>query len=237
MMRIRTNYLRTIVVAGGGVLLLTLAFLHGKAEQAVGKPPVGESAPSPRDNPYDSPQVARPIAGGGYTVSPSNAYQPRQVVQKTLSVGRVSAGANKGLPDGTWVRESALGKVTLTVNCGKLHIQFEGNGEMADVTPVARGEYSVASDGAIYGMIHNVELNLSKRILGESAGDMEDLLLLESGLHDLPFSFRFYEDADVLAIKSMKMGAPTVSSLGEEVYEIVAYANLALSGSYKKTEK
>ena len=126
-----------------------------------------------------------------------------------------------------------MGDVTMTIQGNKLSIQFEGKGEFAPFQPTLRGEYSVASDGTIFGLIHCADF-------GSAVGNAEEFsegFFLLSGLSDIPFSMRTYAQPDVLAIKQVTLGVPTqvmIASEGE-FSEVLVYAQSILAGQYQPT--
>ncbi|MEM9658104.1 MAG: sigma-70 family RNA polymerase sigma factor [Planctomycetota bacterium] len=157
----------------------------------------------------------------------SNANQPPEASP------RYRSAYPRGIPNGAWTRESPLGTSNLTVDGNKLTIRFAGTGELSQVRPVARGEYSVASDGTIYGIFHSVDPGFEAL----SAADLSDLGEIGlAGFSDVPFSSRIYSDDGALVIKTFTLGVPREYLVsvddGDNVLAIAQYAGLAFVGEY-----
>lgn len=199
------------------------------------QPPVPVGAIQNPPHPYASPARGRlPQFPTAATPATRTARTASQALPALVSAP-ASAGRNQttkaGLPSGVWVNETIMGDVTMTIEGNKLCIQFEGKGELAAFQPTLRGEYSVASDGTIFGLIHSADFGSA---MGGAQEFSEGYFLL-SGLSDIPFSMRIYSQADVLAVKNVTLGIPMQAMMASdgEFSEMLVYAQSVLTGQYQ----
>lgn len=174
-----------------------------------------------------------PWAGPAYS-QPSGFVQPASVPARSPypqpPVTRPPF-PQSGLPSGTWTNETPLGKVTMTTNGNKISIEVDGSGEFAMFSPSVRGEYSIASDGTIYGIVHSVDLGID----AAAAQEMGEEMMFLSGLSDIPFTMRAYSEPGVLAIKQVTFGIPMQAMIATdgEFSEVSVYAQSMLAGQYE----
>lgn len=138
-----------------------------------------------------------------------------------------------GLPDGKWSRETTIGKVEFEIKDERLHVEFEGAGDVAGLKASLRGEYATASDGTIFGIMHRVDVDLGA--LTDEADPSEQLLLLAM-LNDLPFAMRVYSDPDSMMVKSMTVGIPTMLADDSDMSGLSVYS-MFLCGIYKPDDQ
>lgn len=153
--------------------------------------------------------------------------QPPRVVQ--TSYAGVQNVSHRGLPAGTWVRESAYGKITSVVDGNQIELSLELT-ELNGLVVAVRAEYAVASDGTLYGLIHAVDTQVTLAMLEDSS--VETLMLLSS-FTDVPFSLRCHTSADSVSIKSLNLGAPSNPAAAAEVGpELNSMLNLVFMGTF-----
>ncbi len=193
-----------------------------------------------------SPQIGVAPRLPSRPIAPSNgrqldvAYGQAGFVQPVVSATHAPlqptsladiSSIGKGLPDGDWIKHTPLGVVKMAVSGNKVSINVEGAGEFAMFKPSLRGEYSIASDGTIYGLIHSVDLGIAT----DAAQEMDEEWILLSGLSDIPFSMRAYSEPSVLAIKQVTFGLPTLALIATdgEASQIPIYAQSMIAGQYE----
>ncbi len=178
--------------------------------------------------PLTVPQYATAANRTGY-VQPASA-PPRRPTPAPQFLPHSSTG----LPNGDWTNETPLGNVKISTSGNKISIDIEGAGELMMFKPSLRGEFSVASDGTVYGLIHSVDLGIAKI----AAQEMEEELLFLDGISDIPFSMRAYSEPGMLAIKQVTFGMPTQAMIATdgEFSELAVYAQSMLSGQYKQED-
>ena len=204
----------------------------GQSHSAVGvvQPPVINVAPSSNSEPV--------VAARSFVAQASHSEPTVSSFTKTEPASSVG-NRQQGLPDGTWKHTSPFGELTITVEGNALHMEGVGSGEFAMFRPAAEAEYSVASDGTIYGLIHNIDMGISIPAMTEMDSDLSELMPLMS-LNDMPFSARAYNAKKTLVLKSFAVGAPS-SALGDEasgsVAAAMAYASVVFCGSYEKSDR
>ncbi|MEM8665874.1 MAG: hypothetical protein AAGG48_00055 [Planctomycetota bacterium] len=189
--------------------------------------PVPPSAVPPSAN-----RLSRPV--GVPLPNLARSYQPPAIQRPVSSANRstINPSTARGLPSGTWSNETVMGDATMILDGNKVTFQFEGTGELAPFRPILRGEYSVASDGTIFGLIHSTDFGPDIA----NAEDMGEGFLLLSGLSDIPFSMRTYADSEMLAVKQITFGLPMQALIATEgeFSELVLYAQSILTGQYQR---
>lgn len=203
-------------ISAGIIFVLAGLFLLIPAESAA------DGSASPQGGAVQ--QVSHP-ATDSLVSFPNSPPRPPQVAVKSAI-----ASPQRGLPSGQWERETPIGRIELSVSGSKITMRMDGAGELEQFEPTLRGEYSVASDGTIYGLIHNVDLGLPPT----AAEELGDELVLLSGLSDLPFTMRTYSEPDVLAIKQVTFGLPmtVIMAAGGEQVELSVYVQSMLAGQF-----
>lgn len=193
---------------------------------------VGPAIQNGPSYPQNGPSYPGPTTGSPYGVAPTAAAvaSPTPVPTVTSGPEPIALPANPhGLPQGSWTRQSVGGKATISVEGRKITITFEGSGELAMIRPTAHGEFSVASDGTVYGLFHSVDAGLSA-----AASDLDISSMALNGISDVPFSMRVYTSDNVLAIKQISVGVPysfTLASDGDFA-ELPVYVSMFLTGAY-----
>lgn len=200
------------------------------ASHSVAKPVVVQQAATP-ELASPAPVTSRPAATQNQSVA-SAAYAPPPTTTPLTGfplqrAAITQASRHPGLPNGTWTRRSALGEVSIIVDGGKIEIEFVGDGEVAALSGSAMGEYSVASDGTIYGLLHSIDAAGAAM----AAEDAEAAAMLGM-LNDLPFSMRVHSDTGVMAVKSLTIGIPMMGSLGD-IGEAGSTLGVHFCGTYR----
>ncbi|MCG8653657.1 MAG: hypothetical protein MI861_27715 [Pirellulales bacterium] len=194
------------------------------AQVALVSPP-----PAAAPNTYVPPQP--PQYANPYCEAPDGCIRPvGSLVSAIAPAQALPRPIHQGLPEGTWTNDTPLGKVHMKVTGTRIAIDVEGAGELAAFNPALRGEYSVASDGTIFGLIHSVDPGISNA----TAQSMDGEALLLSGLSDVPFSMRVYAEDEVLAVKQITFGIPMqlMMMTDGETGELSLYAQAMLAGHY-----
>lgn len=236
-MWIRNKYLRSIVgLTLAVVLLMVMIPESGTADDSEYTDSDLRANNTQQANQYN-PSHPRP-ADPRLIQASVNAYpelarnQPTRQYSPAQSLPPSPRRPSHGLPAGEWHNESPLGRVKMSVNGDKISINVDGAGEFAIFKPSLRGEFSVASDGTVYGLIHSVDLGIP----AVAASEMGEELLLLDGLSDIPFSIRAYSEPEVLAIKQVNFGMPTQLAIATdgEFSELAMYVQAMLTGQYSK---
>ena len=227
-MNLKRNTSRIIAVAATAVMLIVVVPYGLSRANGL------ETGDGDADNTITLSTGANPRSEAT-TVLPPNARRSADflVAQRSSSSPSDRTPVGVGLPDGNWVNESSIGTTNLTVKGNQLTIDFKGKGELAVINPIARGEYTVASDGTMYGLIHTLDPNLEDA----AASEIGEEALAFNSLSDMPFCLRAYTDEGVLAIKSFTVGTPPHAVLIEDgISELTVYVQYALAGEYTKTK-
>ena len=224
-MGFRSRYSWTMAAIAIAALLLTAVVSeNGGADD----PP----ANVPRAPSYPVQQAAnQPLPA-----PPSPYHQVSNLAERPLrpqtraSATRPTSLSNVGLPQGKWSRDTALGKVNLAISGNKIAVDVEGSGEFAAFSPSLRGEYAVASDGTVFGLIHSVDLGVSAL----ASQEMGEELMMFNSISDVPFSMRTYAESDVLAVKQVSFGLPMqlVMATDGDTGELTVYVQSMLTGQY-----
>lgn len=235
-MWMQNNYVRTFAGMAIAALFVLILFTEGGAADDSDTPPQHSPSkptatyPAP-PNSYAAPNPYQPLVQASgvqpYPQNPSaRSFRPTPVPP----VNRASSG---GLPSGDWANDTPLGRVQMSIEGNKITINVDGAGEFAIFKPSLRGEFSVASDGTVYGLIHSVDLGIP----AVAAQEMGEEMMLMSGLSDIPFSMRAYSEPGMLAIKQVTYGTPmqVLMATDGEVGELSVYVQTMLTGQYEQS--
>ena len=174
---------------------------------------------------------AMPVQSPYRQVTNLAGHQPRPI-PPAKAIG-LTPHSHVALPEGQWSRDTPLGKVELTISGNKIVVDVAGAGDFAAFNPSLRGEYAVASDGTVFGLIHNVDMGISAQANQELG---EDAMMFNS-LSDIPFSMRTYAETDVLALKQVTFGLPMqlVMATDGQTGELSVYVQSMLTGQYERS--
>lgn len=229
-MGFRSRYSWTMAAIAIAALLLTaLISENGGADD----PPV--NAPPAPANPVqhaanrNSPPPLPPLHSP-YAQASNLAIRQPQPAARAIAP-RPTSLSNVGLPQGQWSRDTALGKVKLAISGNKIAVDVEGSGEFAAFNPSLRGEYAVASDGTVFGLIHSIDMGVSAL----ASQEMGEELMMFNSLSDIPFSMRTYAQPDLLAVKQVTFGLPMqlVMATDGDTGELSIYVQSMLTGQYE----
>ena len=174
--------------------------------------------------------------------SPSDRIQPWLAVN-TLQEdpGTALSGSaapsrtgQRHLKDGNWTKKTPFGTMTVSIEQNRIIFRGKGAGELAPWQPEARAEYTFASDGTIYGLIHNIDLGLQASVVGSDAGDLAELAALT--FNDIPFTIKAYVEGDVFVLKQLQLAFSHEQLQHEnkaEVIEAFWQATSMISGVYQ----
>ena len=229
----RNHYSWTLAaIAITGLLLATLMSTGSVADDT------RSSVQTP--SPYPVQQAANQPPHPAYAPSAALPYIPATAVAGSqphrypnLAAARPAHPSSGSLPAGQWSRDTPLGKVQMTIAGNRISLEVEGKGEFSPFDPSLRGEFAVASDGTVFGLIHSVDMGLS----ADASEDMGEELMMFSSLSDIPFSMRTYAEPDVLAVKQVTFGFPMqwVIATDGEVGELTVYVQSMLTGQYERS--
>lgn len=246
-MWLKNNYVRTLAGIIAAVLFLVAlqsprSAADGSPEARAADPQPNQVAPSAPTYP-NLPQSGLPVPSRLLQVAansdaPANGYWSQPYTDAVPSVPSVNSVpspiTSHGLPAGTWSNETPLGRVSMTVKGSKISIDVKGSGELAMFQPSLRGEFSIASDGTIYGLIHSVDLGVNAL----AAQELDEEFFFLNGLSDIPFSMRAYSEPGVLAVKEVTLGIPTkvLMATDGEFSELSIYAQAMMTGIFTQTD-
>ena len=174
---------------------------------------------------------------------PVPAREPqRQPAQQTLPTGYITQVVNgrpasmaqsqpkfRGLPDGTWKRDTMFGAVSFLVDGSRLQVDFQGSGELGAIRGSLLGEYSVASDGTIFGLFHGVDVDIPGGV--EASGELGPIPGMVS---DSPFSMRVHTSGNAMVVKKLTIGLGLPMADGIEEYARVGtMIGMYATGTYR----
>jgi hypothetical protein len=159
------------------------------------------------------------------------------------------------LPSGTFVKEVEAppygsGRLTWTYEDDRVLGLIEGSVMGVEVELATEAEYSLSSNGTIYGLITGVRLNHLRLPDGEPFAQLKPFIglwpavepLVTETLTDLPFSYRFRVQGDRLILSNFRilmsgpnpLGKVGGFALGEAGIAVIAMQALgtALEGTY-----
>lgn len=199
------------------------------AEQTTSQPRRTEPAPVTPTQLGNTPYRSAPLRSAPPVRSTadgtSTSVRPVTSVRRALS--------SQGLPNGIWKRDNAFGSLSFVVEGNRLQVNFAGKGDLSMLRGSVLGEYSVASDGTVYGLFHGMDLDMPAE--GPEAGYLGATLSL---LSDAPFAMRFHTAGDVMVVKKFTVGlsvpvAENVEGLAEGVTMIGMY----VAGTYRSGQQ
>ena len=203
------------------------------ASHVVAKPvQTAPAAAAPLQQP--TPGAAAPVAAAPARPPMVQVTQPGGGVasvplQQYIANREARAAGRSGLQDGTWSRDMMYGKASFIVEGRTLRVDFAGTGDASVLSGSAVGEFSVASDGTVYGLLHSVDFSAAG-----ASEEATELALTASLLNDLPFSMRVHTDNGLMAVKSFTLGAPAMIS-GSEIETVgqIGMIGMYLCGTYR----
>lgn len=173
--------------------------------------------------------VQRPQTYARPPQQPAYANQMPRV--QMVADSQVQQQPARGLPDGTWKRDNMFGSVSFLVNGNQLQVDFQGKGDLAMINGSLLGEYSVASDGTIYGLFHGLDMNIPP---GTDLSDAGELAPLMGMVNDSPFAMRVHTAGGTMVLKKFTVGLGLPPMDGVEEYAgIGAMAGLYFGGTYR----
>lgn len=232
-MGLRNRYSWTMATIAIAALLLTALISEngGADDPPLNAPPALPYHPVQHAANQHPPRALPPQQSPYHQVSTLADRQPRTVARAIAP--RPNALSSVGLPEGQWSRDTALGKVKLAISGNKIAVDVAGSGDFAAFNPSLRGEYAVASDGTVFGLIHSVDLGVSAL----ASQEMGEELMMFNSMSDIPFSMRTYAEPDVLAVKQVTFGLPIqlVMATDGDTGELSVYVQSMLTGQYESS--
>ena len=164
-------------------------------------------------------------------LAPAKVEEPKvaKVEEAKPSTGRRREAVIK-IPSGTFVKdmdagEYGSGRVTWTFEDDKVYGTIEANVMGVEVELKTEAEFSMSSNGTIYGIVTRVELTHLKVGAGSELGEVGEYAkfvklaepLINETLTDLPFSYQFRMNGDKLTIlnyRALLAGPNPLGKLG-----------------------
>ena len=203
---------------------------HFVAKPAVNEP-VTQNTQQPAANPTPAVVQTRPnppVARRAYpTTMPNTQFAAATQAQQVQPPSR-------GLPNGVWKRDNMVASISFIVDGNRLQVDFQGKGDAAMIRGSLLGEYSVASDGTVYGLFHGLDLDLPGTDL-ESAGELFPLMGM---VNDSPFAMRVHTAGDAMVVKkfTVGLGMPAMDGV-EEYVGMGAMAGMYVTGTYRSAQQ
>jgi len=151
------------------------------------------------------------------------------VTQISANTVTIQDAPRVGLPEGKWVRNSPMGKVTSEVN-GQLITLSLSIATIPGAQFSVKAEHSVASDGTIYGIVHGIDVDMPA-----VTEDMQELGIL-SMMSDMPFLMRVHADADSVTIKGVTLGPPASLGTEEADMNMMQIARMVIAGTFHREQ-
>lgn len=169
-----------------------------------------------------------PAVPANPTIAPEPLFSPR-VTQVSANTVQIVDAPRRGLPEGKWVRNSPMGKVTSDVT-GKMISLTLSISQLPGATFTVKAEHSVASDGTIYGIVHGIDVDAPA--LSEELSELAVFAMMS----DMPFLMRVHTDRDSVTIKNVTIGVPAASGEASDGIEIQQIARMIFGGTFRQEQ-